>query len=364
LKYFLACGAFVSLLLEFIIAQHLEHKKILAAADIRGTSHRDLEAIEFLRRLPRDVLLVEPFHGLGNRLRAVACAAALAEKSKRTLVIVWIPDHHINSSMSALFDVRNLTVIEYHVSHLLTHVWPDIQTYDYNAHGRKDEVLLDTIPGPLYVRSAYVLQSKTRVSEPEISAQLRNLMPANKVMQYFQVLESFLKQNIFVIGVHIRMNTDIEKDVPGISELPDRDPAGILNMGPVVRQRSRCHYEFFVPHMDAALRKHPHAVFFISSDSYEAISAMRAIYGDRVISNTVDAFEQCDGKFRRWETCVQICLAELLFLGTKTSELIISDWSSASELVVRFSARKTLHKSGCVTNRVSWFVWMYRKGDP
>ena len=41
----------------------------------------DSKALYFLRRLPRNVLFVEPFHGLGNRLRAYACAAALAKFS-------------------------------------------------------------------------------------------------------------------------------------------------------------------------------------------------------------------------------------------------------------------------------------------
>ncbi|MDB0053676.1 hypothetical protein N9F40_01435 [bacterium] len=321
----------------------------------RTTPENDVEALTFLRHLPRDVLFIEPFHGLGNRLRAVACAAALAEKSRRTLVVVWISDHHVNSSMSVLFNLGNLTVVDYHVSHLLTRVWPDVKLYDYNSKGRKDEVLLDTYPGPLYVRSAYVLQSQTRVSEPEISAQLRNFMPSEGVLRWYHALESSLNQKSTVIGVHIRMNTDIRKDVPGIEELRDEDPAGILNMGPVARERRRCHYRYFIPHLDDALLRDPQAVFFISSDSYEAVLAMRARYGRKVISNTLDAFEQCEGKFTRGNICLQIFLAELLILGTRTSELITSDWSSASELAFRLSAKPRLPKSGCAAKRKSWF---------
>jgi len=256
--------------------------------------------------------------------------------------------------MSALFDMQNLTVIEFHLSHLLTRVWPDVKSYDYNAKGGKDEILLDSYPGPLYVRSAYVLQSQTRVSDPEISAKLQLLTPSIEVKKKLRALQSFLDRSSRVIGVHIRMNTNIETDVPGIGELSRQDPAGSSSMGAVVRERSRCHYKFFLPHLDAALARQPQTVFFVASDSYEAIIALRADYGSRIISNTADAFKQCEGISRRGQICLQISLAELLFLGTQTSELIVSDWSSASELVIRVSANQIPHESGCAKES-SWF---------
>ena len=353
LRFLLVAGISVTIIWSSIITQDIDRKEMFAVSDLDPDGEAD--GISFLRSLPRDVLFVEPFHGLGNRLRAVACAAALAEKTNRTLVIVWLPDHHINATMGALFDINNLTVIDFQVSHLLRRVWTDVKYFDYNARGGKDEVLPDSFPGPLYVRSAYVLQSRTRVSERELTAQLLNLVPSKKVMLHFESLQSIFKPESEVIGVHIRMITNIEQDVPGISKLPDQDPAGVSNMGPVASLRSRCHFDYFIPHMQAALQRRPGAVFFISSDSYEAIRGLRARFGDRVLSNTFQAYEVCNGKFRRWTTCVQTFLAELLFLGTKSSELIISDWSSASELAVRFSAWQTSFTSGCQERKVSWF---------
>ena len=315
----------------------------------------DILALSFLQTLPRNVLFIEPFHGLGNRLRAVACAAALAKKTSRTLVIVWIPDHHLNASMSALFEMQHLTVIDFHLSHLLARVWHDIKIYDYNAKGRKDELILDSYDGPLYVRSAYVLQSRTRVSEPEISAELKLLTPSFEVNKKIEALKNVLNQSSRVVGVHIRMNTNIETDVPGIGELPRQDPAGTSSMGEVIRERSRCHYKFFIPHMKAVLLEQPETVFFLASDSYEAILALRNEFGSRLFTNTVRAFKQCEGKPRRQKICLQISLAELLFLGTHSSELIVSDWSSASELVLRVSGRQVPHKSGCVPKQDTWF---------
>jgi hypothetical protein len=121
---------------------------------VRVGIESDSKALDFLRRLPRNVLFVEPFHGLGNRLRAYACAAALAKLSFRHLVVVWIQDPHVNASMSALFDTNNLTVIDFPVSHLLSQVWVDVKMYDYNTKRRKDEIVQDESLVPIYIRSA------------------------------------------------------------------------------------------------------------------------------------------------------------------------------------------------------------------
>ena len=45
--------------------------------------------------------------------------------------------------------------------------------------------------------------------------------------------------------------------------------------------------------------------------------------------------------------CLQIFLAEFLVLSRETSMMILSDWSSASELLVRLSQEKIPHISGC-----------------
>lgn len=49
-------------------------------------------------------LLVEPFAGLGNRMRVVASAVMLASTVQRPLEIYWIPRTDLNASFDELFD--------------------------------------------------------------------------------------------------------------------------------------------------------------------------------------------------------------------------------------------------------------------
>ena len=135
------------------------HEKLPEVAGKRPTAVVPPQVLERLLDIPRDVIIIEPFHGLGNRLRSFASAAALAKKTSRQLVVVWLRDPHVNTSMSALIDTTNLTVFEYPIRDLLARRWGDIKVYDYNSLGRKDEVLEDNSRTPIYVRSAYILQS-------------------------------------------------------------------------------------------------------------------------------------------------------------------------------------------------------------
>ena len=65
---------------------------------------------QLLKSAGSRILFIEPYHGLGNRLRAYACAAALAKKTGRKIAVVWIPDVHVTAKMSDLFEVSLIPV--------------------------------------------------------------------------------------------------------------------------------------------------------------------------------------------------------------------------------------------------------------
>ena len=54
------------------------------------------------RTLPK--LYIDAQHGLGNRLRAIGSAAAIAKNEGYELVIVWEPDEHCNCYFHDLFE--------------------------------------------------------------------------------------------------------------------------------------------------------------------------------------------------------------------------------------------------------------------
>ena len=329
-------------------------------ASRNGAVHfSDARTRNFLETLPRNVLIIEPFHGLGNRLRAFASAAALARKTGRELVVVWLKDHHLNSSFYPLFDTSNLTIVNFPVQHLLSNSLEDVLTYDYNRIGGKDKLVLASSSLPIYVRSAYILQSQPKVSENEITAELNKLAISAQVKDRVQHLRHKLHLEMAgrreMIGVHIRMNGDIFKDVPGIQNVDRHDPAGVARMGPVAKERRRCNYAAFIPHMQRALEEKPDAVFFVSSDTREATLSLREKFGTRVLMGYPVDLDGCDGSMSRSTRCLQKSLSEFFVMSKDSSSLILSSWSSASELILRMSAGKIKHEIGCLPTSSSWF---------
>jgi len=258
--------------------------------------------------------------------------------------------------MSDLFYTDNITVVDYPVRDALLKTWSDAKIYDYNIRGKKDEVVQDQKFVPIYVRSAYVLQSTTHVTELDIAAELNKLEPVRRVKDQIIRIKSFIGEKENLVGVHIRMNSDIQKDVPGIQLISPEDPASSSNMGPVNQERSRCHYNSFLPRLRRAIDENPMVKFFVASDDSAAISALRTEFHGRVTFNDRPEFDLCEGSARRESVCLQICLAEFFILARETSSLILSEWSSASELILRLGNHETPHITGCIKEvRRSWF---------
>mmetsp|Transcript_2596 Transcript_2596/g.11110 ORF Transcript_2596/g.11110 Transcript_2596/m.11110 type:complete len:390 (+) Transcript_2596:2024-3193(+) len=309
---------------------------------------QELEAVTTLRDVFPNILIVEPYHGLGNRLRAYASAAALARKSGRHLVVVWIPDVHVNARLSELFDITDHVVFDFAILSTLERLHMHAIIYDYNSKGGKDKVIKDTSLSAIYVRSAYVLQSETVVSENDIRGEIQKLRPITVVTHRVSELTERLKKSEVVIGVHIRMQSNIEIDVPGIDNLSDGHSAGSSAMGPVKRNRDRCHYNAFIPHIKTALERDQDASFLVASDENKAIIGLQKVFGNKIISLSA---KDCTGPSRRGVTCLQNTLVEFFTLSAVSRGLILSDWSSSSELIRRLTAEEVPHVFGCYRDK-------------
>lgn len=299
-----------------------------------------------LRSAGDRILFIEPYHGLGNRLRACACAAALAKKSGRKIAVVWIPDVHVTAKMSDLFEVSLIPVFDEPILHHLMRLRPNALAYDYNSPHKKDELLRDVEKHPIYVKSAYILQSQTKVSEPDISAELHSLRPVESVMADVYSQEMYMPSQDQIIGVHVRMISNLKIDVPGIEALPDNHDAGKTAMGPVKTKRRRCHYSSFFDILDEQFTRNNRARVLVSTDSEEATTALRLRYGSRV-ATFMHVDNRCDGAARRSVECLRSTLAAFIVLSRVSSSLVLSDWSSASELIQRLASHTVPHFNGC-----------------
>ena len=158
-----------------------------------------------------------------------------------------------------------------------------------------------------------------------------------------------------IIGVHIRMISNLKIDVPGIEALPDNHDAGTKAMGPVSTKRRRCHYSSFFDILDEEFMRDNSAKALVSSDSEEATTALRLKYGSRIETFThID--NRCGGVTRRSVECLRSTLAAFIVLSRVSSSLVLSDWSSASELIKRLASRAVPHLNGCQS---AWSQVMY-----
>ena len=149
-----------------------------------------------------------------------------------------------------------------------------------------------------------------------------------------------------IIGVHVRMISNLKIDVPGIEALPDNHDAGTKAMGPVKTKRRRCHYSSFFDILDKQFMQNNKAQVLVSSDSEEATTALRLRYGSRVETFThID--NRCDGAARRSVECLRSMMAAFIVLSRVSSLLVLSDWSSASELIRRLASHAVPHLNGC-----------------
>ena len=309
-----------------------------------GTA-KDVQSLDFSFSEATKVLAIEPYHGMGNRLRAYASAAALAKKSNRKLVVIWNPDVHANYSWTDLFlETKGVSFVDSKFLPALYSSKKGVDVYDYMDEVTKGKTVDALTDKHVYVRSAFCLTGNPPLSDSDINLELQQLQP-NPVVT--EIISSFRRQNsrTQLIGVHVRMLADQTKDIPGIKELPFDSAAGLHLQQAAVSHRKRCHVTNFLPHIASELENLPDASIFVASDSTEAVKEISSIFSDRKVISTDDGLlHACDGSARRQKKCSQHALAEFLFMSSANS-ILTSDWSSASELIIRLS--HSSHRSGC-----------------
>ncbi|GAB0497471.1 hypothetical protein MMPV_008804 [Pyropia vietnamensis] len=179
-------------------------------------------------------LLIHVQHGLGNRLRALASAAAYASATGRVLLVAWGVDAHMRAAYTDLFaPVSGVHVLD--PSYDPT--WPPaaaavaVTATDRGSGGRAEDPAWagvtpasymhgDTGPGAapgaplfddpsshLYLRSAYVVEAPAHVWWDAENAALRRLVPLPPISAAVTAIAASVPDGGGlggVIGVHVR----------------------------------------------------------------------------------------------------------------------------------------------------------------
>ena len=195
------------------------------------------------------------------------------------------------------------------------------------------------------MRSAFGLRTKPEITQHQISEEIRQLQPHTSITREVR-RQSSATTSASEIGVHVRMQADLSRDIPGVSSLARDHIDGLSINKPVVEHRKNCHFSFFIPLMLQELEKDPKITFRVASDMSNAVTVLSQVFPGRIkLSDTVHR-NRCDTIVARNTECLRIALVEFIMLS-KSSKLILSVWSSATELILRLAAPGTPYIYGC-----------------
>ena len=268
-------------------------------------------------RRPR--LYIDAQHGLGNRLRAYASAAAVAQATGRDLVLVWIPDHHCECTFGDLFEHDGITVVESPAALPATGL-RRITYMELEPGACKDAPIELGPDGDVLVRSAYVLNHPASTWDSENRA-LRSLRPSARVQGLVDAVPV-----AGCIGAHVRMEAG--KDLDHNSY----DAAGNWTQqshDEIQHWRGKSHYSAFMRRIDALLAADPRRRLFLATDLAENYSVFRNRYGDRMCDLPRTVYD-------RSREQIVYALADAILLS-RCEMLLGSTWSSFSELAMRLS---------------------------
>lgn len=268
----------------------------------------------------KDKIYVDAQHGLGNRLRAIASGAAMANATGRELAIVWEPDHHCECRFSDLFEFDG-EVIEQSFIRDASNSGMSVYNYMEIEEGAvKDAVIILTTGKDIYARSAYVLSSEHTSWDNE-NIFLRNLKPSESVLNLVRPFDTSKK-----IGAHVRMEAGKGVDHNSYDSTNNWSADGHKELH---YWREKSHYSNFIRRIDEYFRVDQEARLFLATDIPETYEIFEKYYGDRVSYLKRSVYD-------RSKEQIKYALADAILLSG-CERLLGSTWSSFSELAMRLS---------------------------
>ncbi len=262
---------------------------------------------------------VDAQHGLGNRLRAIGSAAAIAKETGKELVIVWEPDHHCECRFSDLFDYEG-EVIE---KSFLEQAKKDGDVFNYmeiEDGAEKDKPIVVKPTKYVYARAAYTFVHEASHWEAE-NEFIKALKPSK------QVLDLIAPFNVNGhIAAHIRMEAGAGLDHNTYDSVENWTQEGHDQLH---FWREKSHYSAFIKRIDKLIEEDSSLKLFVATDLQETYDIFEQYYGDRLVYLKRHVFD-------RSKEQIIYALADVLLLS-KCKKLLGSTWSSFSEAAMRLS---------------------------
>jgi glycosyltransferase involved in cell wall biosynthesis len=264
-------------------------------------------------------LFIDAQHGLGNRLRAIGSAGAIADATGRELVIIWQPDDHCNCRFSDLFDYQGAVLDASFVKEA-----SDCEVHNYMTveGGAKGELILSESDRDIYARSAFVLNSPHSSWEAE-NRFIQALRPVEAVLA---LVNSVRHPND--VSVHVRMEGGRkDEDLPYESSANWTEKDHDL----IDHWRTKSHFTHFMKRIDALISEAAADHIFIAADQPETYEEFNRAYQGRLAWLKRRVYDRSAEQ-------LQYALADAILLS-RAPLLLGSTWSSFSELANRLSTR-------------------------
>ena len=268
----------------------------------------------------RPRLYIDAQHGLGNRLRAVASAAAIAEATGRELVVVWQPDDHCNGHFSDLYDYAGAVEAEGFAPEAEARGCALYNYMTIETGARKDAPLDLTTTADIYARSASVLITSASSWESE-NRFLQALTPIEPVRDLVAQV-----RHPNDISAHVRMEGGKQAEHLAYENAANWSAA---DHALIDEWRSKSHFRHFLNRIDTLITEGRAEHIFLAADMPETYSEFRFHYGDRLALLPRSLYDRSAEQ-------LHYALADAILLS-RSPLLLGSTWSSFSELAMRLA---------------------------
>jgi hypothetical protein len=284
------------------------------------------EATSNRRRAPaasssRQKVFADGQHGLGNRLRAIGSAAAIAQATDRELVIVWQPDDHCDCRFTDLFEYSGAVIEDAFPQEAERRGATLINYMEIEEGAEKDRAVELTSGQDIYLRSAYVFKHPASTWDTE-NAFLKMLKPVDSVVE---LINAVRWPND--LSAHIRMVGGQQ-----FEHLPWESASNWTEGGHALvdEWRTKSHFSHFIKRIDDLVRAGEVSTMFVAADMPEVYEVFQERYGDKL------AYLPRSVNDRSAEQ-LKFALADAALLS-RSPRLLGSTWSSFSELALRLAA--------------------------
>jgi hypothetical protein len=307
----------IELLIEVVNLRNHNHSENLKIETCNKVKTQ--EYLDTLQSKQKRYVYVDAQHGLGNRIRAIGSAAAIADASGRELVIIWQPDHHCECRFSDLYDYNGL-VIEQSFTDKAQHKMDVYNYMEIEKGASKDKEIIIDKNKDLYLRAAYTFNSPLSHWEAE-NKFIKQLKPTSEIEK---MVSSYDLTN--AIAAHVRMEAGAGLDNNTYDSVENWTQEGHDELH---FWREKSHYSHFIKRIDQLFSEQPSLKLFLATDLPENYKAFEGYYGDKLIFLKRDVFD-------RSKEQIKYGLADAILLS-KSQKLLGSTWSSFSELAMRMS---------------------------